>query len=163
LAQSANAEKSAAETKLNKVKASNTGGIANASETLDYINAGDSVTDGDAENLEILKNIFENSNNDKVRALISHSDDYNIWFKRMANMTAEEKSLFYHALKEATAQDGWNTSSKSELNKKVRKILDDEDFAGAVADYDTANKTGSTAKVAKSVSQNSYSKSTSIS
>lgn len=154
LAQSATEEKSAAETKLSKVRVGN---VAGAQKSSDYgyggaseIYAGLGDDDGDADNIEILKNIFEGD------ALLKGAENNKVYFKDIGAMSAEEKARFYTKLSKATGTKGWISDSKSEINKEVRKILDDEQLMEAVQNYKDANKSLTSAAAAETISKTDY-------
>lgn len=160
LRESAKKEKSAAEDKLNTIRAGNVSGMANAmvSHGIDatYINAG--ITGGvfkdenNAINRAILMDLFNGTG-----LLTDDTDPVNgdLFFKDVKEMSPDEKVLFYNTLSKATGHDNWK--SEGRLADNVQEILQDEDFKGAVEDYNTATKSYTVASAQEEISGTSYS------
>lgn len=161
LTKSARAEKTAAETKLNTLGAGKISGLAEGS--YDSVKGRVSAdvlfgatSENGAKNAEIIEQIFKANAPD----LLSKIDGNKIYFKPVSNMSSEEKAVFYNLLREATKHENWE--SKGKLAKNVQAILNDEEFAEYISDYNTAASAEAKNVTAETINRTKYSKSTSL-
>ena len=169
MAGSAREERNAAETKLGKIRSGNVSGVARTGKGFGYWKSSNTTesfnsvinTEGARKynastvgNIEIIEEIFKGDD------LFLGVENGNLHFKDLASMSSEEVARFYNKLRKAAGHKDWK--KEGTLHNNVQQILEDEDIADAVADYNTASSSVAKAEIAESISQASHSASTSL-